>query len=192
MGKIIGIDLGTGFSCLSIMEGDKAEVIVNSSGNRTMPSVVAFTDDEKLVGEAAKRQSTTNPERTISEAKRLIGRMFDDKEVQEFRNNASFKIVKGEAPAEIVYKDENSIAFLSINPKAEVHILIVPKKHLDSVASDGSEQVIANLIFSAKKIAQEKNLDGYKLIFNVGKGGGQSVNHLHLHLLAGAFSELPE
>lgn len=102
------------------------------------------------------------------------------------------KIAKGEAPAEIIYQDEHSIAFPSIDPKAETHILIVPKEHIESVDSDGSEQVIANLIMATKKVAREKGLDGYKLIFNVGKGGGQTINHLHLHLLSNLFRDRPE
>lgn len=95
MEKIIGIDLGTGFSCVAVMEGDKPKVIVNSSGNRTTPSVVAFTDEGKVVGEAAKRQSVTNPEKTIFEAKRLIGRQYNDPDVQKFKETAPFNIVEG-------------------------------------------------------------------------------------------------
>ena len=82
MGKIIGIDLGTTNSCVAIMEGGEPKVLVNEEGARTTPSVVAFTkDDERLVGQIAKRQAVTNPENTIYSAKRFIGRRFS--EIQE-------------------------------------------------------------------------------------------------------------
>ena len=84
MSKIIGIDLGTTNSCVAIMEGGKPRVIENSEGDRTTPSIVAFTkDDEVLVGQSAKRQAVTNPQNTLSAVKRLIGRKFDDHVVQK-------------------------------------------------------------------------------------------------------------
>ena len=79
MGKIIGIDLGTTNSCVSVMEGDRPKIIENSEGDRTTPSVVAFTDSETLVGQSAKRQSVTNPQKTVYAVKRFIGRRFADK-----------------------------------------------------------------------------------------------------------------
>src|SRR5580700_977533 len=95
MGKIIGIDLGTTNSCVAVLEGGEPKVIPNSEGANTTPSIVAFSPTgEKLVGQAAKRQAVTNPERTIFEAKRLIGRKFNSKEVQEFIKAAPFKIVE--------------------------------------------------------------------------------------------------
>src|SRR3954469_10508460 len=79
MGKVIGIDLGTTNSCVAVMEGKTPKVIENAEGMRTTPSIVAFTDDgERLVGQPAKRQAVTNPERTIFAVKRLIGRRYDD------------------------------------------------------------------------------------------------------------------
>ncbi|MEK9959718.1 MAG: Hsp70 family protein, partial [Pelagibacteraceae bacterium] len=77
MSKIIGIDLGTTNSCVAIMDGKEPKVIENVEGARTTPSVVAFTDNEKLVGASAKRQAVTNPENTFYAVKRLIGRKFD-------------------------------------------------------------------------------------------------------------------
>src|ERR1700748_2233393 len=95
MGKIIGIDLGTTNSCVAVLEGGDPKVIPNSEGANTTPSVVAFTPTgEKLVGQAAKRQAVTNPERTVFEVKRLIGRKFSSKEVQEFMKIAPFKIIE--------------------------------------------------------------------------------------------------
>src|SRR6188472_264932 len=97
MGKIIGIDLGTTNSCVAIMEGGKARVIENSEGDRTTPSIVAFTKDgEILVGQSAKRQAVTNPQNTLFAVKRLIGRKFDDAVVQKDINMVSYKIVKAD------------------------------------------------------------------------------------------------
>jgi molecular chaperone DnaK len=97
MSKIIGIDLGTTNSCVAIMEGSQPKVLENAEGARTTPSVVAFTDDnEKLIGQPAKRQAVTNPENTIFAVKRLIGRNFDDPTVKKDVEAAPFKIVNSE------------------------------------------------------------------------------------------------
>ena len=97
MSKVIGIDLGTTNSCIAIMDGKEPRVIENAEGGRTTPSMVAFTkDDERLVGQPAKRQAVTNPENTIYAIKRLIGRRFKDKDVQEMAKRSPFKIVEGE------------------------------------------------------------------------------------------------
>ncbi len=97
MSKVIGIDLGTTNSCVSIMEGAQPKVLENTEGARTTPSVVAFTDnDEKLIGQPAKRQAVTNPENTIFAVKRLIGRNFEDPTVKKDINTAPFKIVNSE------------------------------------------------------------------------------------------------
>merc|ERR1719486_1874459 len=94
-GPVIGIDLGTTNSCVSIIEGDRAHVIENSEGQRTTPSVVAFTKDgQRLVGTPAKRQTVTNPVNTFHATKRLIGRRFDDKELESDKKNLAYKIVK--------------------------------------------------------------------------------------------------
>jgi len=95
MAKVIGIDLGTTNSCIAIMDGSKPRVIENSEGARTTPSIVAFTDDERLVGQPAKRQAVTNPENTIFAVKRLIGRRFDDKDLAKEKKNMPFEIVDG-------------------------------------------------------------------------------------------------
>ncbi len=97
MGRVIGIDLGTTNSCVAIMDGDQAKVLENSEGDRTTPSVVAFTkDDEVLVGQPAKRQAVTNPENTLFAVKRLIGRRFDDDVVQKDIGMVPYKIVKAD------------------------------------------------------------------------------------------------
>ncbi|MES9956241.1 MAG: molecular chaperone DnaK [Sedimenticola sp.] len=97
MGKIIGIDLGTTNSCVAVMEGDKARVIENSEGDRTTPSIVAYTGDgEILVGQSAKRQAVTNPQNTLFAIKRLIGRRFEDDVVQRDIKMVPYKIVKAD------------------------------------------------------------------------------------------------
>ena len=99
------------------------------------------------------------------------------------------KIIKGEVPAEVIYRDRDFIAFKDIKPKAPIHLLIVPKKHIVSInhLEDGDKELMGELFLTAKKIAKEVGLreKGYKLVFNVGKGGGQVIDHLHLHLLGG-------
>jgi len=92
-GPVIGIDLGTTYSCVGIFKNGRVEIIPNELGNRITPSQVAFTDDEKLVGEAAKNQAAQNPLRTVYVVKRLVGRNFDDKEVQRDIKYLSYKIV---------------------------------------------------------------------------------------------------
>ena len=97
MGKIIGIDLGTTNSCVAVMEGDKAKVIENSEGDRTTPSIIAYTGDgEVLVGQSAKRQAVTNPHNTLFAIKRLIGRRFEDKVVKKDIDMVPYKIVKAD------------------------------------------------------------------------------------------------
>jgi molecular chaperone DnaK len=97
MAKVIGIDLGTTNSCVAVMEGGEPKVIPNSEGSRTTPSVVAFTDSgERLVGQIARRQAITNPENTIFAVKRLIGRRFEDAEVQKAAKIAPYHIIKAE------------------------------------------------------------------------------------------------
>ena len=95
MSKIIGIDLGTTNSCVSILESGQAKIIENSEGDRTTPSVVAYTDNETIVGQSAKRQAVTNPENTLYAIKRLIGRKFDG-EIKKEAESAPFKIIKAE------------------------------------------------------------------------------------------------
>ena len=108
MGKIIGIDLGTTNSCVSVLEGGKAKVIENSEGGRTTPSIVAYADgDEVLVGQSAKRQSVTNPENTLFAVKRLIGRRFEDEVVQKDIHMVPYKIVKA----------DNGDAWVEVNGK---------------------------------------------------------------------------
>lgn len=99
------------------------------------------------------------------------------------------KVVNKEAPAQIVHEDELILAFKDIFPKAPVHILIVPKKHIETLdhIEAADKDLIGELFIAAKKIAKEQGVSetGYRLIFNVGPDAGQTVDHLHLHLLGG-------
>ena len=99
------------------------------------------------------------------------------------------KIVKGEVPSEKVYEDEEILAFKDIQPAAPIHILVIPKKHITSLAhmKDGDEQIIGKIYKVINQIAEEQNVkeNGYRVIVNCGKDGGQEVMHLHFHLLAG-------
>lgn len=97
------------------------------------------------------------------------------------------KISKNELPSDIVYEDNGVKVFKDIYPKAPVHLLIIPKIHIQSIAhlEENHNNVIVKLIYTAKHVAQNQGLKGYKLVFNVGREGGQVVDHLHLHLLGG-------
>jgi heat shock protein 1/8 len=106
----IGIDLGTTYSCVGVWQNGRVEIIANDQGNRTTPSYVAFTESERLVGDGAKNQAAMNPENTVFDAKRLIGRKFKDETVQKDREHWPFKVVpKGEKPLiEVMYKGETA------------------------------------------------------------------------------------
>ncbi len=102
------------------------------------------------------------------------------------------KIVAGNIPANKVYEDDQVLAFHDINPKAKIHILIIPKKHLASLTemTDADEMLVGHMAHVSKKIAAEHGLAGYKTLFNVNKEGGQVVFHLHMHLLGGGKIDL--
>ena len=99
------------------------------------------------------------------------------------------KIIKGEIPSNKVYEDNEILAFKDINPAAPIHVLVIPKKHIKSLADmkDGDEEIIAKIYSVINKIAEKQGFKekGYRVIVNCGKDGGQEVEHLHFHLLAG-------
>src|SRR5512138_673519 len=140
MSKVIGIDLGTTNSCVAIMEGGKPRVIENSEGDRTTPSIVAFTkDDEVLVGQSAKRQAVTNPQNTLFAIKRLIGRKFQDDVVRKDVGMVPYKIVKA----------DNGDAWVEVNgkkmapPEISARVLMKMKKTAeDFLGETVSEAVI--------------------------------------------------
>jgi histidine triad (HIT) family protein len=100
------------------------------------------------------------------------------------------EIVKKEVPAVIVYEDDEIMAFKDVRPLAPVHILIIPKRHIESISNlkDGDEGLMGHMVVMAKKIADDFDISpkGYKLLFRVGEWGGQEVMHVHLHLIGGA------
>src|SRR5574341_2257389 len=106
------------------------------------------------------------------------------------------RIIKGEAPANFVYRDGDMVVFHNIRPKAPVHVLIVPVEHIESINALEEKQgaVIAKMVLRAKDIAKQLGLSdsGYKLVINVGRGGGQVIFHLHIHLIGGWGKEMPE
>ncbi len=133
MGKIIGIDLGTTNSCVAVLDGDKVRVLENSEGRRTTPSIVAYADDgEILVGDAAKRQAVTNPEKTLFAIKRLIGRRYNDPEVQRDLSIMPFKIVQA----------DNGDAWVSVNdqrlapPQISAEVLKKMKKTAEDILGE--------------------------------------------------------
>jgi molecular chaperone DnaK len=133
MGKIIGIDLGTTNSCVYVMEGKDAKCITNPEGGRTTPSIVAFTDKERLVGEIAKRQAVTNPEKTIFAVKRLMGRKLDDPQLKAWVAKSPYKIVEG----------ANGDAYVQIGDKKysppEISAMILQKLKADAEAYLGEK-----------------------------------------------------
>lgn len=107
----IGIDLGTTYSCVGVMKNGRVEIIANSQGNRTTPSVVAFTDSERLIGESAKNQASMNPTNTLSGVKRLIGRDFTDNTVQSDSKLWPFKVINqsGKPALEVQFQKETKV-----------------------------------------------------------------------------------
>ena len=126
MGKIIGIDLGTTNCCVYVMEGKDPQCISNPEGGRTTPSIVAFTDKERLVGEIAKRQAVTNPENTVYSVKRLMGRQYDDPEIKNWLERCSYHIVPG----------KNNDAFVKVGDRSysppEISAMILQKLKSDA------------------------------------------------------------
>ncbi|WFD31811.1 Homospermidine synthase 1 [Malassezia sp. CBS 17886] len=133
MGKAVGIDLGTTYSCVAVWQNDRVEVIANDQGNRTTPSYVAFTDTERLIGDAAKNQVAMNPHNTVFDAKRLIGRKFADSEVQADMKHWPFTVVNrdGKPVIKVEYKGEekfftpeeiSSMVLLKMREVAEAYL----------------------------------------------------------------------
>ena len=103
------------------------------------------------------------------------------------------KIAQGEIPTEAIYEDENLIAFNDLDPQAPIHFLVIPKKHITSLAevSDKEADLLGHILTSISKLAKDMNLEGYRVVTNIGEDGGQSVPHLHFHVLGGRSLQWP-
>lgn len=197
MGKIIGIDLGTTNSVVAVMEGGKAKVIPSAEGQAIVPSIVGVNkNNERLVGQLAKRQAVMNPENTIFSVKRLIGRKFNDKEVQEATKHLPYKIVKGKdgAPAVMMqgkeYTPQEISAFIlqKLKSDAESHlgekvteaVITVPAYFDDSqrqatkdagaIAGLDVKRIINEPTASALAYGLDKEKTGHILVFDLGGG----------------------
>ena len=129
MGKAIGIDLGTTYSCVAVFQNDRIEIIANDQGNRTTPSYVAFTDTERLIGDAAKNQSAMNPENTIFDAKRLIGRKFTDPDAQDDIRQFPF-LVEGDANDKPLIKVQKGGEKLELHAEQVSSMVLVNMKEV--------------------------------------------------------------
>jgi len=127
--KAIGIDLGTTYSCVGVWQNERVEIIANDQGNRTTPSYVAFTDTERLIGDAAKNQVAMNPTNAVFDAKRLIGRKFSDPVVQADMKHLPFKVVqKGDDKpiVEVVFRGETK----TFNPEEVSSMVLVKMREI--------------------------------------------------------------
>jgi molecular chaperone DnaK len=194
--KVIGIDLGTTNSCFAVMEGKEAKVLENSEGARTTPSMVAFTDTERLVGYPAKRQAVTNPENTLFAIKRLIGRRYDSEEVKKFKEHSPFKIISGEngdawvevkgekyAPSQIsaiVLQKIKEYAESYLGEKVEKAVITVPAYFNDSqrqATKDAGKiaglevlRIINEPTAAALAYGMDKKASGTIVVYDLGGG----------------------
>ena len=194
--KVIGIDLGTTNSCFAVMEGKDAKVLENSEGARTTPSIVAFTDNERLVGAAAKRQAVTNPENTLFAIKRLIGRRFDSAEVEKDKKLVPFKIISGDngdawvevkgqkyAPSQIsaiVLQKIKEYAEAYLGEKIDKAVITVPAYFNDSqrqatkdagkIAGSDVLRIINEPTAAALAYGLDKNTTGTIAVYDLGGG----------------------
>jgi molecular chaperone DnaK len=197
MSKIIGIDLGTTNSCVAVMEGKEPRVIENAEGARTTPSMVAFSKDgERLVGQPAKRQAVTNPDNTLYAVKRLIGRRYDDPDVQKMSKTAPFKIIKGDngdawvevngekmSPAQIsamILQKMKETAEAFLGEKVTKAVITVPAYFNDSqrqatkdagrIAGLEVERIINEPTAAALAYGLDKKASGIIAVFDLGGG----------------------
>jgi len=168
MGKMIGIDLGTTNSCVAVREGDQTKVIENSEGDRTTPSVVAFSDDDEvLVGAPAKRQAVTNPHNTLYGIKRLIGRSFDEEEVQKDINQVPFKIIKSDNGDAWVQVGEKKMA----PPEISARVL----QKMKSTAEDYLGEEVTDAVITVPAYFNDKQRQATK---DAGRIAGLNVKRI--------------
>nr|CAH7755441.1 unnamed protein product [Callosobruchus chinensis] len=203
MGKVpaIGIDLGTTYSCVGVWQHGKVEIIANDQGNRTTPSYVAFTDTERLIGDAAKSQVAMNPKNTVFDAKRLIGRKFDDQKIQEDMKHWPFTVVNdgGKPKIQVEYKGEvkkfapeevssmvltkmKEIAEVFLGGKVSDAVITVPAYFNDSqrqatkdagtISGMNVLRIINEPTAAALAYGLDKNLKGEKNVLIFDLGGG--------------------
>ncbi|KIY98351.1 heat shock 70kDa protein 1/8 [Monoraphidium neglectum] len=143
-GNAIGIDLGTTYSCVGVWQNDRVEIIANDQGNRTTPSYVAFTDTERLIGDAAKNQVAMNPKNTVFDAKRLIGRKFSEAAVQDDIKHFSFTVKPGAGDKpmiEVLYKNETK----TFSPE-EISAMVLTKMRETAQAFLGADKPIKKAV----------------------------------------------
>ncbi len=167
MGKIIGIDLGTTNSCVAVMDGGDPKVIANAEGTRTTPSIVAFTGTDTLVGQTAKRQAVTNPEKTIYAAKRLIGRQYENPSVQEDIKRLSYSVSKG----------ANGLAYIQVDQEnknpAEISALILQK--MKQTAEDFLGEAVTDAVITVPAYFNDAQRQATK---DAGKIAGLNVQRI--------------